>query len=80
MAKIGIEQSLSNVKSALEERGHQVMEIKQAEDAKQCDCCCVTGQDKNVMGMAATDIAAPVINCDGMSADEVCQHVEQNLR
>ncbi|WP_066370308.1 YkuS family protein [Neobacillus fumarioli] len=80
MAKIGVEQSLTNIQQALKEKGYDVVELKQESDAKNCDCCVVSGLDSNVMGMQDTYTKAPVIDADGMSADEVCQAVENRLQ
>jgi hypothetical protein len=79
MAKIGVEQSLTNVQDALREKGHQVIELKNESDAQNCDCCVVTGIDSNVMGMQDTYTKGSVIDANGMSADEVCQEVESRL-
>ncbi|MEG9460726.1 MAG: YkuS family protein, partial [Bacillus amyloliquefaciens] len=48
--KIGIEQSLSDVEQALKQKGYDVVMMKTPEDAKNCDCCVVTGLDSNVQG------------------------------
>lgn len=77
MAKIGVEQSLTNISEALRERGHDVVELKQESDAKNCACCVVTGLDSNVMGMQDTVTTGSVIEANGLSADEVCRLVEE---
>ncbi|THE11169.1 YkuS family protein [Bacillus timonensis] len=79
MAKIGVEGSLTNVQQALQEKGYEVVQLKQESDAQNCDCCVVTGLDSNVMGMADTVMKGPVIEANGLSADEVCQQVESRL-
>ncbi|RAK23189.1 uncharacterized protein UPF0180 [Anoxybacillus vitaminiphilus] len=80
MAKIGVEQSLTNVQEALKERGHEVVPLRQESDAKGCDCCVVTGQDSNVMGIQNTVTSGSVIEASGLTAEEVCQAVEARLR
>ncbi|MCD8508914.1 MAG: YkuS family protein [Bacillus sp. (in: Bacteria)] len=80
MAKIGVEQSLTQVQQALQERGHEVVQLQQEQDAANCDCCVITGQDRNVMGMQDTVTQGPVIDAHGMSAEEVCQAVESRLQ
>ncbi|WP_026576535.1 YkuS family protein [Bacillus sp. UNC438CL73TsuS30] len=80
MAKIGVEQSLTNIQQALKEKGYDVVELKQESDAQNCDCCVVTGMDSNVMGMQDTYTKGSVIDANGMSADEVCQQVESRLQ
>ncbi|MDP4084932.1 MAG: YkuS family protein [Bacillota bacterium] len=79
MAKIGVEQSLTNVQQALREKGYDVVELKQESDAKSCDCCVVTGLDSNVMGMQDTYTKGSVIDANGLSADEVCKEVENRI-
>lgn len=77
--KIGIEQSLSDVEQALKQKGYDVVMMKTPEDAKDCDCCVVTGLDSNVQGIADTSTQAPVITASGMTADEICSEVEKNF-
>ena len=80
MAKIGVEESLTNIQQALREKGHEVVELKQEADAQNCDCCVVTVLDSNMMGMQDTLTKGSVIDANGMSADEVCQQVESRLQ
>ncbi|MDP4163271.1 MAG: YkuS family protein [Bacillota bacterium] len=80
MAKIGVEQSLTNIQQALREKGHDVVELKQEADAKDCEFCVVSGIDSNVMGMQDSTTNASVIEANGLSADEVCQQVENKLQ
>lgn len=80
MAKIGVEQSLTNIQQALRDKGHDVVELKQESDAKDCAFCVVSGIDSNFMGMQDTMTNASVIEASGLSADEVCQQVEEKLQ
>lgn len=79
MARIGVEESLTDVKEALMEMGHEVIELKSESDTAHCDCCVISGLDKDVMGMANTSIAGPVINASGQNAEEICQMVNEKL-
>jgi Uncharacterised protein family (UPF0180) len=79
MAKIGVEQSLSDVTSALQEKGYDVVQLQNENDAKGCDCCVITGQDSNVMGISNVVTSGSVIQASGMSADEICQQVESKI-
>lgn len=79
MAKIGVEQSLTDVQQALQEKGFEVIQLKQEKDANGCDCCVVTGQDSNVMGIANTVIKGPVIEASGLTAEQICQEVENRI-
>jgi Uncharacterised protein family (UPF0180) len=80
MAKIGVEQSLTNVSDALRSKGHEVVELRQEQDANGCDCCVITGEDQNVMGIQNVVTQGSVLNAHGMSAEEVCQAVESRLQ
>jgi hypothetical protein len=80
MAKVGVEQSLTNIQQVLREKGYDVVELKQESDAQNCDCCVVTGLDSNVMGMSDTVTKGSVIDANGMSADEVCRQVESRIQ
>ncbi|MFB6497648.1 YkuS family protein [Bacillus haynesii] len=78
--KIGIEQSLSDVEAALKEKGYEVVTMKTEDDAKGCDCCVVTGLDTDMLGISDTITGASVIQATGLTADEICQQVEQKLQ
>ncbi|KZE63380.1 hypothetical protein AWM68_15295 [Fictibacillus phosphorivorans] len=80
MARIGVEQSLTNVSEALRAQGHEVVELRQEQDANGCDCCIISGQDQNVMGIQNAVTQGSVLNAHGMSADEICQAVESRLQ
>ncbi|MFJ5789139.1 YkuS family protein [Lysinibacillus sp. NPDC097279] len=73
---IGVEQSLSNVENALKAKGYEVIQLRNEEDAKKCDACVITGQDRDVMGISDPIMAGPVIDAAGLSADEVIQRVD----
>lgn len=79
MARIGVEEVLGDVKNALMEMGHEVVDLRTEADAAYCDCCIITGLDKDVMGMATTSIAGPVINAQGNNTDDICQMVNEKL-
>ena len=77
--KIGVEQSLTNVQEALHAKGYDIVELKQESDAKGLDCCVITGLDKDVLGMEDTSIKGAVIDAHGLSADEICQQVDEKM-
>jgi len=79
MPKIGVEQSLSDVTAALQEKGYDVVQLNNESDAKGCDCCVITGQDQNVMGITNAVTAGSVIQASGLSANEVCEQVESRI-
>lgn len=80
MAKIGVEDSLTNVKQALEQKGHEVVSLQSESDVQGCNCCVVTGQDSNVAGISNAAIKGSVIDASGLTAEEVCQQVESRIQ
>ncbi|RLL45178.1 YkuS family protein [Oceanobacillus piezotolerans] len=79
MARIGVEGTLTDVKEALMELGHEVVELKSESDAQNCDCCVISGQDKDVMGMADISTQGSVISAHGLNAEDICQMVNERL-
>jgi hypothetical protein len=79
MARIGVEESLTAVSEALKEKGYDVVTLRNESDLNGVDCCVITGQDNNVMGIQTTATKSPVIDASGMNADEVCEAVKRNL-
>ncbi|ART76167.1 YkuS family protein [Sutcliffiella horikoshii] len=79
MPKIGVEQSLTDVQQALQQKGYDVVQLTNENDAKGCDCCVVTGIDNNVMGISNSVTAGSVIEASGMTADQICQQVESRI-
>lgn len=73
---IGIELSLINVEDALKAKGYQVVRLRTAEDAKNCNCYVITGQDNNFMGISDTATSGSVLDARIISADEVCKYVD----
>ncbi|HDR3890497.1 TPA: YkuS family protein [Bacillus cereus] len=76
MARIGVENSLTDVQQALQQQGYEVVSLNSENDAHGCDCCVVTGQDSNMMGIADASIKGSVIKAHGLTTDEICQQVE----
>ncbi|WP_248927758.1 YkuS family protein [Paenibacillus hamazuiensis] len=72
--KVAVENSLSHLKEALQNSGCEIVSMDNLANA---DCCVISGQDKNMMGMAETATKASVINADGLTDDEVVQQVKQ---
>lgn len=80
MARIGVEPTLSNVKEALTQMGHEVIDLHTEDDASSCDFAIISGVDENMMGIANVTTPGSVINAQGASTDEVCQMVEEKLQ
>ncbi|MFD2639947.1 YkuS family protein [Piscibacillus salipiscarius] len=79
MARIAVEETLSDVKALLEQSGHDVVTLE-GDNAAGCDCSCVSGQNQNVMGMSEATSDASIVNCDGMTAQEVVEEVNERLQ
>ncbi|WP_284140965.1 MULTISPECIES: YkuS family protein [unclassified Virgibacillus] len=79
MARIGVEPTLTQVKEALMEMGHEVVDVHTEQDVAQCDCCVISGQDKDMMGVSDTFLEGPVINAQGQSAADVAQEVNDRF-
>ncbi|WLR52133.1 YkuS family protein [Bacillus tianshenii] len=79
MPRIGVEQSLSDIQQALQEKGYEITQLKQEQDVNGCDCCVITGQDENVMGISTAAFEGAVIEARGLTAEQVCQEVEQRI-
>lgn len=80
MARIGVEGTLSDVKAALMEMGHEVVDIRSESDVNGCDCCIISGMDKDVMGMADVSTEASVINAQGYAAQDIVQMVNERIQ
>ncbi|MFZ4452404.1 YkuS family protein [Salibacterium aidingense] len=79
MARIGVEESLTDIKQQLQEQGHEVVDLRQEQDSSGCDCCVISGQDQNMMNMQNTQMQGSVINAHGYDSNEVCQQVEERI-
>ncbi|GIP36153.1 YkuS family protein [Paenibacillus sp. J2TS4] len=78
MARIAVENTLGDVKNALQNSGHEVMHLDE-NSVQNCDCCVISGLDQNVMGIAVPETQASVINAQGMTAEEVVNQVNQRI-
>lgn len=76
MAKIAVENSLGNVRQVLQQNGHQVVSMDELSGA---DCCVISGQDQNMLGIAEIATQASVINAQGLTADEVLERVNERV-
>jgi malonyl CoA-acyl carrier protein transacylase len=76
MTRIAVEDSLTDVKQALQNEGLEVVGMN---NASECACCVISGQDKNVMGMANAATQASVINAQGLSANDVVNQVKNRV-
>ena len=78
MTKIAVERGLDPVKAYLESQGFQVVDMENASASVQdASVVCITGADKNVMGMEDVVVNAPVISCEGLSPEQVFERVQE---
>ncbi|WP_047153621.1 YkuS family protein [Aneurinibacillus tyrosinisolvens] len=78
MARIAVENTLGNVKQHLQNNGFQVVPMDNTSIAN-CECCVISGEDNNMMGIANTLTKAPVINAQGLTAEEVLEAVNHQI-
>ncbi|WP_048602142.1 YkuS family protein [Rubeoparvulum massiliense] len=79
MARIGVEENLTHVEDALRERGYETVPLRNEDDFYGCDCCVVTGQDSNLMGIQNVSFEGSIIDASGMNAEEICREVDERV-
>lgn len=81
MTKIAVEKGLDPVKAYLEQQGFQVVEMDTATaSAGDANVVCITGGDKNVMGMEDVVVNAPVVSCEGLSPEQVLERIRDYVQ
>jgi hypothetical protein len=80
MARIAVEENLADIRAALQQKGYDIVTLRNEKDAEGCDCCVISGQDKDTMGMSTVSTQGSVINAHGCTADDVCRQVEQKFQ
>lgn len=80
MAKrIAVEDHLKNVQEYLRHNGYDVVPLNASTPLDTCDCCVISGVDKDVMGMQNIGTGAPVINAEGQTVEEVYRAVQNRV-
>jgi len=78
MARVAVENSLSEISKMLRDNGYEVVDLGNWQQV--VDAIVITGQDINVLGdQNKTITSAPVINAEGMTANEVFHAVNVKL-
>jgi hypothetical protein len=82
MTKIAVEQSLNHIKKILEQNQFEVVDLNVTQQTYVSDisCCVISGQDKDVMGIADKQADLPVINAHGLTENEVLQQVTERVQ
>jgi len=79
LARIGVEPTLSNVKEALMDMGHDVIDLQSENDASNCEFAVISGMDKDMMGISDVFSPGSVINAEGATTDEVVEMITERL-
>lgn len=77
--RIAIEDNLTNVRQAIEARGWQAVPIHQLK-AGSVDAIVCTGQERNMLGDETVRTQVPIIEADGLTAEEVLRRLESEPR
>ncbi|QQE72925.1 YkuS family protein [Brevibacillus composti] len=78
MARVAVEGNLTQISQMLRDNGYQVVELGNWQNP--VDAVVITGQDVNVLSdQSKTITGAPVINANGMTAQEVFHAVHVRL-
>ena len=80
MARIAVEEGLKVIGDYLKHNGYEVVPLNPQIRGGDVDCCVISGVDKDVLGMENITVNAPVINAEGMSAEEVYREVRERVR
>lgn len=80
MAIIAVSNTLTNVSSLLREEGYEVIPFSQEDLQTDVDAIVVSGENENMMGMMEVSQQVPVLNAEGMSAEQVAQSLKNRLQ
>jgi len=78
MRIIAVEEALTPVAEALQNRGYSVVGFREG-DLGRAEALVVSGQDDNIMGIQNIRSRAPVINAEGRTPDDVVREIEERL-
>jgi hypothetical protein len=76
--KVAVESNLTNVDQALQSGGFQTVSLEDS-SLNDVSAIVVSGQDKNFLGMQDTSRKIPVINAEGLSAEDVVHQVKNHI-
>ncbi len=75
---IAVEEGLTDVRQLLESEGFRVVPLDH-QSAKSAGAIIVTGQDEDFLNMQGPQSAAPVINAEGKTAQEIAKQVQSTM-
>lgn len=76
--RVAVEEGLNHVSQYLQSQGCQVEPLN-ADQLQNCDCCVISGEDKDMMGMQDAMGQMQVINAEGLTPEEVYQSVQRGM-
>ncbi|MFZ5945018.1 MAG: YkuS family protein [Bacillota bacterium] len=74
--QVAVESGLENVSQALQNAGFNVVNLENSK-MQNVQCIVVSGVDDNVLGIETAQTKAPVINAQGLTAQEVVKQVQR---
>lgn len=78
--RVAVEKGLEAVGDYLQHQGFDVIQFQADQtDTMDCDCCVISGMDKNVAGIEDVAFQGSVINADGMTPEEVGEKVRERV-
>jgi adenine C2-methylase RlmN of 23S rRNA A2503 and tRNA A37 len=69
-----VEDGLTPVKEYLQQRGYQVVSMREGQKA---DAVVVSGMDENLMNMENVVMDAPIVNAQGMTPEDILRELER---
>lgn len=75
--KIGVEDTLGQVKQYLTEKGYEVKSLR--DNPKSYDAIVLSGQDEDFMGIQDTGTKVPVIDARGLTSEQVYDRLKMSL-
>lgn len=78
MKRVAVEPNLTQVVNALKDAGYEVVEMEPGR-SQRVDSIVVAGMSKDLMGISDTETRVPVINAEGLTAEEVLEQVRRRM-
>ncbi|MBA4542830.1 MULTISPECIES: YkuS family protein [Thermoactinomyces] len=80
MKRVAIESGLTPIREYLSREGFQVEDLNNStanQNQGQYSAILISGKDRNMMGMEDIVHNCPVINCDGLTPEQVCDRLNR---
>jgi hypothetical protein len=79
LPRIAVSNTLTNVSDYLKDQGLDVVQMSQSVPQGQFDAIVLSGENETMMGMMDIQQECPVINAEGMTAEEVYQELKSRV-